>query len=520
MGIAPDAFKASWGWYDKFSRRCGVRTAFVGEQDGGRRASTRETHSLQELHALMAGYDPDWVFTVEETSLFYDALPFQAAQTAEQEPRGRVTLVVSCNSTGRLLLPVCMVGKETWPAEQTQIMAGRNAGLFPLPYLAQERAWLDRATFGKWYNSVFTPFVRERTSKPVLLVVDGERPGHQGDFEDDGIKLVFLPPPPQLTQVTESEMDNSTVTAVEPKMWWSRPLGMGVISALKAQYKYLLVRSALSYHNAPEEVKAALKASEMGVDKYTGGVHFGHTPTLLDAARLLVQAWSQVPENLLENCFARANLVPPSKLLAAPTPPGVQQKHLEAANRYCDDIVNKIEHMLVLSSLGWTIHGQNRSANLTNRIRAFMSIDDENSFELQRQLQGEINEALSDAVPAQTSSPVVPSHCTSDTSASTTGFIQPASEPKPELTSQVRGILLGITDVASQLRLLPRAGADAQKLAPLQLEGCIAAADQIRHCIQAFDAALSRGQEETQHREEVVQHPTTDRERSDHLALV
>ncbi|POM72409.1 Hypothetical protein PHPALM_10874, partial [Phytophthora palmivora] len=26
MGISPDAFKASWGWYDKFSKRYGIRT--------------------------------------------------------------------------------------------------------------------------------------------------------------------------------------------------------------------------------------------------------------------------------------------------------------------------------------------------------------------------------------------------------------------------------------------------------------------------------------------------------------
>ncbi|KAG6966840.1 hypothetical protein JG687_00004627 [Phytophthora cactorum] len=313
MGISPDQFKASWGWYDKFSKRYGVRTAFVGSAEVKRDDyKIRETKSLPDLHKLM-----------------------------------------------------------------TQ----------------QERAWLDRQTFGSWYSSVFVPFVRERTSKRVLLVVDGERPGHQGNFEDDGVRLVFLPPPLSVTQ-------SSVNVTVNPKMWWIKPLEMGVINALKTKYKYLLVQSVMSYQNAPEEVKAALKAAEESDN--SGGVHFGHTPTLLDAARLLEQAWNQIPDDLLENCFARANLVPPSKLLTPPAPPTGMTALVEqnqASMRYSDDIAGKMEEMLISSSLEarvWVMSTQNPPGNLRDRIRAFMYLDDESSFELQRQLQGEIHEALND----------------------------------------------------------------------------------------------------------------------------
>ncbi|KAK1942484.1 Jerky -like [Phytophthora citrophthora] len=460
MGISPEEFKASWGWYDKFSRRYGVRTAFLGSKE--REEGTRDCKSLQELHQLMTHYDPEWVFTVEETSVFYDALPFNT----DVGSRNRVTVVLSCNSSGRIALPVAVIGKE------------KLQNTSPVPYFMQERAWLDRPTFGRWYSSVFLPFVRERTSKPVLLVVDGEQPGHQGDFEEGGARLVFLPP-----SLSRAKNSSGTGEITNPKAWWSRPMDMGVIAALKAKYKLLLVQNVLSYHTAPDEVKAALEAAEGKIRN--GGLHFGHPPTVLDAARLLEQAWSQVPDDLLTNCFARANLIPPSKLLAPtalPTGMNALEEQSQASMRYNDDVAVKIEEMLRSRTLPVHFWGVSklRPADLRDRIRAFMYLDDENSFELQRRLQDEIKEALSDQNLLPAMDPLV--------LASTVSH-QDEPEPEHDLESQVRGILLGITDIASRLRLLP-AGADAATLAPLQVEGCIAAADQIRHCIQAFDNKL------------------------------
>ncbi|KAG1685433.1 hypothetical protein DVH05_008371 [Phytophthora capsici] len=423
MGISPEEFKASWGWYDKFSRRYGVRTAFLGSRESEK--GSRDCKSLQELHQLMAHYDPEW-----------------------EQSHGGAVLQFKWKTPGALV---------------------------------QERAWLDRPTFGSWYSSVFLPFVRERTSKPVLLVVDGEQPGHQGDFEEDGARLVFLPP-------RHSRPQNSFETGEipNPKMWWSKPFDMGVIAALKAKYKYLLVQNMLSYHSAPDEVKEALKVAE---DKSrSGGLHFGHPPTLLDAARLLEQAWSQVPDELLANCFARANLIPPSKLLA-PTalPSGMKaiEEQTQASMRYNNDVAAKIEEMIRSSSIPVHLWGVNEHPppDLRDRIRTFMYLDDENSFELQRRLQDEINEALCDQnLPSPASDSL--------TLASTINRHDEPNREENDLESQVRGLLVGITDIATRLRLLPGTGADAAKLAPLQLEGCIAAADQIRHCIQDFDSKL------------------------------
>ncbi|KAG6612052.1 CENP-b protein 1 [Phytophthora cinnamomi] len=110
MGIPPEHFKASWGWYDKFSKRYGLQQAFIrGKEAAAASGTRRATQSLQELHQIMGSYDPEWVFSVEESTLFYDALPlgdYNGEQEAQK--RNRVTLVLSCNSTGRVTLPICM----------------------------------------------------------------------------------------------------------------------------------------------------------------------------------------------------------------------------------------------------------------------------------------------------------------------------------------------------------------------------------------------------------------------------
>lgn len=471
LGIKPAEFKASWGWYDKFCKRYGVRTAFVGVKE------TRHS-SLTELHAKMQEFDPECVFAVEETTLFYDALPFGGDGGA----RNRLTLVVCCNSTGHLSTPICLVGKEL--VEEAESV--------PLPYLTQKRAWLDRTTFGRWFDTVFLPYVRGQTSKPVLLVVDGSRPGHQGDFEQDGVHAVFLPPSPQVPQPSPESI--GVAMAMNPREWWTKPLESGVLAALKTQYKYLLVRSALSFHNAPPDVKTALQKAESNEASHGSGVYFGHPATLLDAARLLKQAWSHVPGDLLENCFARANLVPPSKLLAAPALPApfeVFQERTNPIRTLEEEVAQKIETLLASSSLSIQIDGA--TVSLRDQVRAFLHLDDEHSVECQKQLQQEISKALGEAAPAlraatesESSTPASPSASVesapiADAATDTTSL---------DLPTQIRELLLGITDVASRLRLLPQSGVEAERLRSLQLETCIAAADQIRHCIQSCDNDL------------------------------
>ena len=116
----------------------------------------------------------------------------------------RVTLVVCCNANGTEKVPTTMIGKAKEPA----CIVGNS---WPLPYLAQKNAWIDIPTFNKWFDHVFVPFVRSRTNRKVLLILDNA-PGHAETFECDVIKVIFFP-----TNVTS----------------WKQAMDIGIIAALK-----------------------------------------------------------------------------------------------------------------------------------------------------------------------------------------------------------------------------------------------------------------------------------------------
>ena len=106
-----------------------------------------------------------------------------------------VTLVVCCNVTGTEKVPITMIGK----AKEPTCIVGKS---WPLPYVAQRNAWIDIPSFNKWFDEVFIPFVRSRTNRKVLLILDNA-PGHAEAFERDAIKVIFSP-----TKVTSWKKTN------------------------------------------------------------------------------------------------------------------------------------------------------------------------------------------------------------------------------------------------------------------------------------------------------------------------
>lgn len=74
-----------------------------------------------------------------------------------------------------------------------------NAAQIPVKYTHLYRAWMDRATFGDWYNDIFIPAVedyqrRSGTSGNVLLLLDNA-PGHSSpEVLDRGrFMVMYLP---------------------------------------------------------------------------------------------------------------------------------------------------------------------------------------------------------------------------------------------------------------------------------------------------------------------------------------
>jgi hypothetical protein len=191
--------------------------------------------ALEELYSIIAQYDPENVYNMDETGLLFHLLPRYSilmpnedisSTRGKKKAKDRVSLIVCANAFGTHKIPCVMIGKPKEPA----CIKNRH---WPVPYFNQVKAWMDVETYWKWFNEVFVPEVKRQTGRPILLLMDNA-PRHFDTFEHDNIRVVFFPP-------------NYTS--------WKQPCDMGIIVALKKQYKYLYLKDILDFYELDEQLK-------------------------------------------------------------------------------------------------------------------------------------------------------------------------------------------------------------------------------------------------------------------------
>ncbi len=77
----------------------------------------------------------------------------------------RISAYVCTNADGSEKLPLAIIGTAKIPR---CFRLGRP----PVPYFSNKTAWSTSQTFQKWFNYVFLPQIRSRTSKKVAFLVD------------------------------------------------------------------------------------------------------------------------------------------------------------------------------------------------------------------------------------------------------------------------------------------------------------------------------------------------------------
>ena len=237
LSISEDDFKASWQWLSRFRERRGLQKVLLhGEGAEVDKQDPKLLAALNELHDTIARYDPENVYNMDETGLFFRLLPRYTllmpledvtSTRGKKKAKDRVSLVVCANATGTHKVPCTLIGKPKSPA------CSKNRK-WPVKYLSQGKAWMDVATCWKWFNEVFYPEVKKRTGRPVLLLMDNA-PGHFPAFQRNNVKVEFFPP-------------NCTS--------WKQPCDMGIIAALKKRYKYLYLKDVLDFCELDEKLKA------------------------------------------------------------------------------------------------------------------------------------------------------------------------------------------------------------------------------------------------------------------------
>ena len=226
--------------------------------------------AFKVLCSVIAQYEPECVYNMDETGLFFRLLPRYTilmpseginTTCGKKKSKDPVSLVVCTNATGTHKIPCTIIGKPKAPA----CIQGQE---WPLPYYNQRKAWMDVETRWKWFNEVFYPEVKKRTYQQVLLLLDNA-PGYFDAFERDGVRVVFFLP-------------NCTS--------WKQPCNMGIIAALKKRYKYLYLIDILDHYELGEDIKTQIQNQAKRLQRGSAGVPYGHPAHLLDAATYVKQA--------------------------------------------------------------------------------------------------------------------------------------------------------------------------------------------------------------------------------------
>ncbi len=351
LSISDLDFKASWQWLSRFRTRRGLQKMLLhGEGAEVDKNDPELLSTLEELYSIIAQYDPENVYNMDETGLFFRLLPRYSilmpnedisSTRGKKKAEDRVSLIVCTNASGTHKIPCIMIGKLKEPA----CIEDRH---WPVPYFNQAKAWMDVETCWKWFNEVFVPEVKRRTGHPVLLQMDNAS-GHFDAFEPDNIRVVFFPP-------------NCTN--------WKQPCDMGIIAALKKRYKYLYFKDILDFYELDEQLKQWKRELGKRLRQGAAGVSYENPAHLLDAASYVKEAWDSVSSSSIKNAFSKA------ELMNLEPKPGAES-----------------ENNVIAIELAQTIESLNLSIN-QSKLEEFVHIDDESNEEYAAAVLEDVEELL------------------------------------------------------------------------------------------------------------------------------
>jgi hypothetical protein len=158
LSIPETDFKASWQWLRRFRVHRGLQKMLVhGEGAEINKPDLGLLAALDDLYAIIAQYDPENVYNMDETGLFFRLLPRYSLLMPDEDisttrgkkkSKDRVSLIVCANAVGNHKIPCALIDKPKAPAYIKDCQ-------WLVPYFIQAKAWMDVETCWKWFNEVF-----------------------------------------------------------------------------------------------------------------------------------------------------------------------------------------------------------------------------------------------------------------------------------------------------------------------------------------------------------------------------
>lgn len=278
-------FKASDGWLSKLKKRHNIVLKIMsGESHDVNMDAVNEW--TETLPNLLKDFEPEDIFNMDETGLFFKCLPTKTLTYKNEKCYGgkfrkeRVTVLIGANSTGTEKLKLMVIGKSKSPR------CFKNIRSLPIIYRSNRRAWMTGEIFERYMLELDEKFTVE--NRKVLFFVDN-CPAHPKSVVPKLKAITLLYFPPNMTSHVQ-------------------PMDSGVIKNLKKHYRERLVMSKL------EDMEAS---------------RTGTSITLLDAIKHLVEAWNDVTPSTIKNCFRHVQ---------------IKEQWTENDNVPLADIANEIEN--------------------------------------------------------------------------------------------------------------------------------------------------------------------------------
>ncbi|XP_054713680.1 tigger transposable element-derived protein 6-like [Uloborus diversus] len=252
-------FQGSIGWLNRFRDRYGVVAKVIcGEASDAPAQSISEWRS-GEIAALIENYSPD---NADEAGIFYQLEPqktstFKADKcVGGKSSKQRLTAPFCCNKSGTEKRKILIIGKSAKPR------CFKNCHSLPCEYRANKKSWMTQSLFNDWLPN-FDKDMKKQNRK-VLLLIDNCT-AHNDLPNLDFVRAEYFPP--NCTSVLQ-------------------PLDQGIIRAVKARYRSLLLRHIL-----------------LGIENDSG-----RKPNVKEAIEMIAGSWNEISENTIVNCWRHAQL--------------------------------------------------------------------------------------------------------------------------------------------------------------------------------------------------------------------
>lgn len=219
----------------------------------------------KRLPEIIKGYHPRDIFNMDETGLFYRALPDKSlsvkgsACSKGQHSKERISVML-CVSMTREFEKALVIGKS----ERPRCFKNISTKNLPVKWVANRRAWMTSSIFTEWVRR----FDRRMAlaGRKILLFLDNAT-CHPRRDDLTNVKLVFLPP-------------NATSVL--------QPLDQGIIQTMKIFYRRQLLQSII-------------RRAEMCTDvsELKGKI------TVLDAIYYISNAVKEIKSTTVQRCFEK-----------------------------------------------------------------------------------------------------------------------------------------------------------------------------------------------------------------------